>query len=378
MAALLVCLEHWRKLFFVDYQAINTNPLLKVVYLLAGAGHQSVVIFFVLSGYLIGGSIFRSIESDDWSWLHYFMRRLARLWLVLIPALLLGAFWDILGLSIHRSPALYSGLISNHMSSDVHQSLTLRVFLGNASFLQTIVVPTFGSNGALWSLANEFWYYVLFPLILFVVITKYGHLARVILACGSVLIAFFVGAKILFSLPIWLIGVLLHRVPPAKVGVTLRKLACCVYLLLFFALCAADHNGGHIGKVYVPFLQGLMADYLLSLLTLMLLWVILSASQEAKDNTVVRAARSTARFSYTLYLAHTPILTFAASLLIRDTRWFPTSANIFGALSVFMVTLIYSWLLATVTEFKTVDVYRWFDQLIRKRGDKTQKYLATA
>ena len=36
----------------------------------------------------------------------------------------------------------------------------------NAFFLQTIVGPTFGSNGPLWSLAYEWWYYVLFPLAL--------------------------------------------------------------------------------------------------------------------------------------------------------------------------------------------------------------------
>jgi peptidoglycan/LPS O-acetylase OafA/YrhL len=36
----------------------------------------------------------------------------------------------------------------------------------NAFFLQTIAGPTFGSNGPLWSLAYEWWYYVLFPLVL--------------------------------------------------------------------------------------------------------------------------------------------------------------------------------------------------------------------
>lgn len=30
-------------------------------------------------------------------------------------------------------------------------------------FLQTRFTPVFGSNGPLWSLFNEFWYYVLFP-----------------------------------------------------------------------------------------------------------------------------------------------------------------------------------------------------------------------
>ena len=34
---------------------------------------------------------------------------------------------------------------------------TIAIFFGNAAFLQTIWVPYLGSNGALWSLSNEFW-----------------------------------------------------------------------------------------------------------------------------------------------------------------------------------------------------------------------------
>ena len=37
-------------------------------------------------------------------------------------------------------------------------------FAGNALFLQTILVPVLGTNGPLWSLAYEFWYYAVFPL----------------------------------------------------------------------------------------------------------------------------------------------------------------------------------------------------------------------
>ena len=52
-------------------------------------------------------------------------------------------------------------------------TLTWPVLAANALFLQTIVaarnaphpVPTFGSNGALWSLSYEFWYYLAFPLL---------------------------------------------------------------------------------------------------------------------------------------------------------------------------------------------------------------------
>jgi peptidoglycan/LPS O-acetylase OafA/YrhL len=41
---------------------------------------------------------------------------------------------------------------------------TATTFVGNLAFLQTIAVPIFGTNGPMWSLANEFWYYLIFPL----------------------------------------------------------------------------------------------------------------------------------------------------------------------------------------------------------------------
>jgi hypothetical protein len=49
LAAFFVLFEHWRNLFFVDFSLIVAHRLpLAVFYILASAGHQSVVLFFVL------------------------------------------------------------------------------------------------------------------------------------------------------------------------------------------------------------------------------------------------------------------------------------------------------------------------------------------
>jgi len=111
LAALLVLGEHWRNLFFVDYPQLPAHKLLWALpYVLTGAGHQAVVIFFVLSGYLISGSIFRALKRDQWSWASYMTHRVVRLWVVLLPGLLLCAAFDTLGLHLHRAPLVYAGL----------------------------------------------------------------------------------------------------------------------------------------------------------------------------------------------------------------------------------------------------------------------------
>src|SRR6202012_2884676 len=146
IAALLVCLEHWRNLLYVNYgQIAGHRALFAVPYVMTDAGHQAVVIFFVLSGYLISGSVFRMTQRGEWSWKLYLTHRLVRLLIVLVPALVLGAMLDSTGLRLHLAPALYTGQTGTHMLGDIAQSLHVPVFFGNLFFLQTILVSTFGS-----------------------------------------------------------------------------------------------------------------------------------------------------------------------------------------------------------------------------------------
>ena len=95
-AAILVMLGHLRNLFLVSpAEVVSTaGVLVKFVYLISGFSHFAVMIFFALSGFLVGGSVIRGRMEGKWSWSAYFAMRLTRLWIVLIPALLLGAIWD--------------------------------------------------------------------------------------------------------------------------------------------------------------------------------------------------------------------------------------------------------------------------------------------
>jgi peptidoglycan/LPS O-acetylase OafA/YrhL len=131
-----------------------------VFYLLSRYVHSAVVVFFLLSGYLVGGSIIRSTASGRWSWRDYLLARGVRLYLALAPALLLTMVWDRIGLGIA------SGSQGNNDTAraivtapEIATNSGLVPFVGNLAFLQTIAVPNYGSNFALWSSANEGWYY---------------------------------------------------------------------------------------------------------------------------------------------------------------------------------------------------------------------------
>jgi peptidoglycan/LPS O-acetylase OafA/YrhL len=146
-AAVLVLLGHLRNLFFVDFSEVvgKANPLVKLVYLATGFSHYAVMIFFVLSGFLVGGGVLRGRMEGKWSWSLYSTNRLTRLWLVLIPALLIGAIWDHCGIHIFGTSGIYGGVARANVGIfAVQPRLSASVMIGNALFLQDILTPTFG------------------------------------------------------------------------------------------------------------------------------------------------------------------------------------------------------------------------------------------
>lgn len=157
-AAILVLLNHFRNIFFVPYAEVeNQNIFSLLIYSFSGLGHEAVMVFFVLSGFFISNSVIKSL--DKWSWKYYFVNRLTRLYIVLIPALLITLLLDFVGMYFFD----YS-FFPHNMS----ERINLDVFIGNILFLQGFETTVFGSNDPLWSLSYEFWYYLLFPFILLI------------------------------------------------------------------------------------------------------------------------------------------------------------------------------------------------------------------
>lgn len=131
----------------------------KAFYFLTGLGHQSVMIFFVLSGFFIAGSVSAAFERDKWSWREYTINRLTRLWVVLLPALIVTLILDQIGMGLTHGAGYdgrYREMVNSGPSLAEPANLGITTFLGNMAFLQTIATPVFGSNGPLWTLANEF------------------------------------------------------------------------------------------------------------------------------------------------------------------------------------------------------------------------------
>jgi peptidoglycan/LPS O-acetylase OafA/YrhL len=365
-AAFSVLLNHLRDALFVDYAAIaRHNPLTSAAYLVSGLGRQWVIVFFVLSGYLVGGSVLRSVGSGRWSWRAYLLARLSRLYVVLLPALLLGGALDWLGMHMPGTEAVYSGNSGMHaLAINVHSTLTWPILAANGLFLQTIklpgigpnAVPTFGSNGALWSLSYEFWYYLAFPLLVFLLARSQSSKMRVLSCLGLLAWGWFVGLNIILLGFTWLMGASIAFLPafPARRRWT-RGLAIVLALALFAA-----------GLVGSKLLGSLLSDLVLGLAVTAMIWVTLHCATAPLPAFYVHMARRAAHSSYTLYLVHLPMVIFLKATL-HLPRAYPGWHVLLVAAGVLAAIVLYAQLVYEAFEKNTDRVRHWIRPYVMGR-----------
>ena len=88
LAALLVVLGHARAFYenATGTTARELAPWQKVVLLPTSVALESVAVFFVLSGYLVGGQVIRQLRTGRFSWPDFTVKRLSRMWTCCCPA----------------------------------------------------------------------------------------------------------------------------------------------------------------------------------------------------------------------------------------------------------------------------------------------------
>ncbi len=368
LAAWAVMWDHLRGLCFADFQQVNRPSfLLKIIYFFTGFGNEAVLVFFVLSGFLISSAILGRRASGTWSWRDYAIDRASRLYVVLIPGLLFGLFWDKLGSSIFASTGIYSHPLENFASAIVRTRMEIGTFLGNMFFLQTIVVPTFGSNGPRWSLANEFWYYILFPVALAAGIAwkKRSILGALALTVLVALVAVFVGWQILAGFLIWLTGTVLvvaySKWPFASKG------WLTFYVFVSLLVLSACLGAARTGK-WVEIGSNLAVGIGFALF----LFGVLHMNFGTSGASYPRVARVLAGFSYSLYVLHFPFLLFLRAWIVPAQRWQPDAAHLALGVVIGVATLGFAWLVSLFTENKTRVARQWMRHVVPVLDSQSQ------
>ncbi|MBB2487017.1 acyltransferase [Mitsuaria sp. WAJ17] len=271
---------------------------------LAGYGHEAVVVFFVLSGYVIA----YNHEHKDLDWRRYAVQRLSRLWSVALPAIALTLLLDAWGRPLQ--PTLH----------DTQPGGWGRV-LASVLFVNEFWIEGWaaGSNIPLWSLSYEAGYYLLFGVLSFSPARWRWPLT---LAC-----ALLIGPRLLLLLPAWWLGVWVHRSRRVQaMGASEGALLAAIGLAWALALA--------VGKVGNRFITWRLMD----LLSQPLSQLIGNSDAFISDNLIAlgvaahvagmsawlrgrqapaalaRWAARLSRATFPIYLFHYPLLQFFAAL----------------------------------------------------------------
>jgi peptidoglycan/LPS O-acetylase OafA/YrhL len=303
-------------------------------------GHEAVVIFFVLSGYVIAFVA----ETKEKTLTEYSVSRISRIYSVAIPAIVITMLADQIGFSLNQE-----AYPSGYQAWDYP---AIRV-VGSLFFLNEfwhLSIQTF-SNVPYWSLNYEVWYYISFA-----VLTYISGRKKWLLFAAIVLL---LGPKILLLMPIWWLGVYLYRAQ--KLTELSSKAAMAILLFSLAGLVAfVQYNvsgwGWDLSKQIVgpdnhellAFSRYFISDYILALLVAAHFVAIrvLAAELFGWLNHAKRPIRYFSSFTFAIYLFHQPLLLLFEALLVTG------DAALLDYGVVMSCTLLSIWAIGHFTERK--------------------------
>ena len=353
VSALLVLLGHARAFYFPPYSELASPGLLdRIFYLVTGLGHQAVMVFFVMSGYLIGMHVIEVMRRQKFHWRNYFSKRIARIFPVLLVALVLGASFDFAGLAVAGDSSVYNvepgvspvGVVNY----PIEDRLTIGTLVGNVFLLNGILCPPLGSNGPLWSLSMEWFYYLIFPCLC---VTLFGWRQRSWLG--------HFGWLSLLALFAWCLPTEYHLYFVIWLaGITVGYLRLPFWSsILFGALLVHSLLWARMGDW-----SQLWEDYYIAIAFILLLCAL---SRCPIALPFERLHRWMAGFSYSLYVLHFPFLVLIFALaeqsLGKDRSVLTNYSLYFGSV---LLSCALSYYVSLLTEAKTGDFRRYSRAMI--------------
>ena len=284
---------------------------------LARFGQEAVILFFLLSGFVIQLSF---LKSRDKSFTGYFLKRFYRIYIPLLVVFAIG----------YLSKSFNAGFLVDPQWGNM---------LGNLLMLQdwidakpNVIVGPYLSNGPLWSLAYEWWFYMLFfPVVSLVPddrqrdILIYG--TAVFAALLYVAYPLFV-LRIFMYLAIWWTGAFAARLYLDGKLTSLRSMRTPALVLLTICVVLSvdvliDYRaGGRLLMGYHPLVE--LRHFVFALIALLLAFVWRQLRWWGFD-WLVAPFLVFAPVSYVIYIAHYHVFTDATYLDFIPSplvRWF--------------------------------------------------------
>ncbi len=327
LAAMTVLVGHAAMIFLSPTRLGNMN---------VQAG--GVLVFFLLSGFLISYSVFKKHGEAGYKFSDYFIDRFARIYCAYLPALFFVAIVDSMTLKLwplQVSPQRPAPL--QEWLETIPATHIAPTWLGNAFMLQDfplfqiarrIGIPdnswffkSFGSGKPFWTISVEWWLYMVFGVVVLKHIKERKPWTVVgVMVLGAVAIEplyYVIGGYDNCLGLLWLIGMavslLFVHLPKWQAGKAWRVtegrwriycLAACALSVFFMfgrivAIHLEDKGGSFVELQFALFLAVALFSVLFALGTV-----------EKVPRPLARAASFVAGYSYSLYLIHMTLLVY--------------------------------------------------------------------
>jgi peptidoglycan/LPS O-acetylase OafA/YrhL len=328
LAALLVVVGHLTQSYFSKGWPNLTSM-----------SYNMVAVFFVLSGFVIRYTVDRKPAKP----VDYFIHRLARIYSVLIPAVIFTLAADFIARSVN--PNFYN-FHFYEASTHLLQRIAAVLFFVNEAYGQDVALM---SNSPIWSLGYEVPYYIAFGIFFYL----RGGWRWLLLA----LLVGILGPNIFVLFPLWLAGCWLytltqHTHASGKTGVLLLLLLA-VEAVIFqhfpdIDVKALPDNWQWLTTVWAGRSQEFPSFYAAGTLTItgILAAYHLQASYASLLLKIQQPIKALASTSFSLYLYHFPCLVLIRACFPYD------KTDTFSKLAVLLSVFLVCYGLAQVTEKK--------------------------
>ncbi|TAH24856.1 MAG: acyltransferase [Cytophagales bacterium] len=295
-------------------------------------GHKLVMVFFVLSGYLIS----YSTRQKERNLSQYINDRVSRLYSIVIPALIFTYLIDGLCVFFH----------ADYMNK-IPENQIFRVLL-NIFFLDQnwSLCSKPSTNGPFWSISYEFWYYMIYGVFYFV--QSYTKKWLIILG-----ICLFIGPKILLLFPVWILGVAVQYIEikmpkPLSIIGFIASLTILIMLTINHEPIGAI-DGFIIGQPPLYFSSRFLHDYIYGIAIAVHFIFLKSCSSSIFENFnpldfIKRTFKATSNMTFTLYLFHLPILILFSTAVNYDKE------NYFHLILMLSLLVIFVYFISTYLE----------------------------
>jgi peptidoglycan/LPS O-acetylase OafA/YrhL len=331
IAALLVAYFHCRQVTWIGMHefhkaasGFDLNTLFSYLTFPIAWGSAGVPIFFVISGYCIHRGTARKLLANpaaSFDTRNFLLRRFARIYPVLIAALLLTYALD--SISLGFTPV-------SHKINPV----SLHAFMVNLFSLQGVADKTFGSNGALWTLSLEVQFYLVYPLLLMV--RRSWGMTRLLLGIAVINLAsgwYLESHEIVVFTSYWFSWTLGAWIAETKARVGPQSPRWSIPLQVLAFVLAALGCVLFARAQYIAFQMWALA---------FAVYLFRALDKPMRESLAVRGFSKLGDFSFSLYIVHLPIFVLLGSLFFRSalqTSIWPSFA--FTAIAVAVASVFY-------------------------------------